>query len=335
MQRDRGVRENSTTSGGAFVNSGDFGFRGSMFPSIFGGKDPFDDPFFTRPLGGMFGSDMYTSGAPANNLQHANRSKGPVIEELDSDAEAELEKKQENDVTDAAWANKNPLVEHPEDQDNGKSTCFPFIVCRSGLSAYNIPNLTDHGKSKSKGREVSFNTNHNNVDRNRAHTKSASFQRVTYGGINGAYYTATTTRTTGSDGVTLEESKQADRTTGQATHTISRGIQDKGHSVTRKLDSDGKVDTVQTLHNLNEDELVGFEQAWKGNTDRHLHGHPVDFPGNSGNIAAGHGQLAPWGGYPDPFKDFSGRHGMQNFDRSFQAQSSGGKPKKIVTINIE
>ncbi|XP_011090624.1 uncharacterized protein LOC105171251 isoform X2 [Sesamum indicum] len=257
MQRDREVRENSTTSGGPFVNSGDFGFRGSTFPSIFGGKDPFDDPFFTRPFGGLFGSDVYSSGAPADNLQHANRSKGPVIEELDSDAEGELEKKQENDVTDATWANKNPLVEHPEDQDN------------------------DHGKSKSKAREVSFNTNHNNVEGNRSHTRSASFQRVTYGGINGAYYTATTTRTTGSDGVTLEESKQADRTTGQATHRISRGIQDKGHSVTRKLDSDGKVNTMQTLHNLNEDELLGFEQAWRGNTDRLSHGDRFDFPGKS------------------------------------------------------
>lgn len=78
--------------------------------------------------------------------------------------------------------------------------------------------------------------------------------------------------------VTIEESKQADRTTGQATHRISRGIHDKvnlgnelnsyilfynelvlqlilvvqGHSVTRKLEPDGKVDTVQTLHNLDE-----------------------------------------------------------------------------------
>ncbi|KAK4414685.1 hypothetical protein Salat_2881500 [Sesamum alatum] len=309
MQRDRGVRQNSTTSGGPFVNSGDFGFRGSMFPSIFGGKDPFDDPFFSRPFGGLFGSDISSSGGPANLQQHANRSKGPVIEELDSDAAGELEKKQEND---AAWANKNPLVEHPEDQDNG------------------------HGKSNSKGREVSFNTNHNNVEGKRSHTRSASFQRVTYGGINGAYYTATTTRTTGSDGVTLEESKQADSTTGQATHRISRGIQDKGHSVTRKLDSDGKVDTMQTLHNLNEDELVGFEQAWRGSADRHLHGaDPFDFPKNSGNIPARHGQLAARGGFPDPFKEISGGHGMQSFDRGFQAQSSGGKPKKVVTINIE
>lgn len=26
----------------------------------------------------------------------------------------------------------------------------------------------------------------------------------------------------------------------------------QGHSVTRKLNADGKVDTVQTLHNMNE-----------------------------------------------------------------------------------
>lgn len=119
MQRDREVRENSNTSGDPFVNFGDFGFRGSMFPSIFGGKDPFDDPFFTRPFGGGFGSDMSSSRGPGN-LQHANRSKGPVIEELDSDPEGELEKEEEDDVSDAAWANKNPLVEHPDDQDNGK-----------------------------------------------------------------------------------------------------------------------------------------------------------------------------------------------------------------------
>ncbi|KAK9277327.1 hypothetical protein L1049_006868 [Liquidambar formosana] len=34
----------------------------------------------------------------------------------------------------------------------------------------------------------------------------------------------------------------------------------------------GKVDTMQTLHNLNEDELTGFEEAWKGNARKHLPG---------------------------------------------------------------
>lgn len=74
----------------------------------------------------------------------------------------------------------------------------------------------------------------------------------------------------------------------------------QGHSVTRKLNSDGKVDTMQTLHNLNEglfllpvtltqlhdfpcvssnradcymlDELAGFEKSWKGNSKAPLPG---------------------------------------------------------------
>ncbi|GFZ06957.1 hypothetical protein Acr_18g0011270 [Actinidia rufa] len=72
--------------------------------------------------------------------------------------------------------------------------------------------------------------------------------------------------------LTLEESKKADTATGQATHQIARGIHAKGHMVTRKLNSDGRVNTMQTLHNLNEDELSGFEEAWKGNARNHLPG---------------------------------------------------------------
>lgn len=76
--------------------------------------------------------------------------------------------------------------------------------------------------------------------------------RVTYGGVDGAYYTSTRTTKAGTDGVSnflrascfivgfssgsnvvilnkvvLEETKEADRTTGQAKHKISRGIHDK------------------------------------------------------------------------------------------------------------
>ncbi|KAI5017511.1 hypothetical protein ZWY2020_042399 [Hordeum vulgare] len=35
---------------------------------------------------------------------------------------------------------------------------------------------------------------------------------------------------------------------------------------------DGKVDSTQILHNLNEDELRGFEESWKGNAGQHLPG---------------------------------------------------------------
>ncbi|KAM7275978.1 hypothetical protein ACFE04_017844 [Oxalis oulophora] len=119
-----------------------------------------------------------------------------------------------------------------------------------------------------EGKIVSYRDEQKRVDPTQPQTSTFSFSKVTYGGINGAYYTSTKTRTAGGDGVVVEESKEADTTTGQATHRLSRGIHDKGHSVTRKLNSDGKVDMVQTLHNLNEDELPGFEKAWKGTTSK-------------------------------------------------------------------
>lgn len=203
MQRDREVKENSNTSGSPFDSFGGFGFRGSMFPSIFGGKDPFDDPFFSRPYGSLFGSGMFSSNSPGN-VQHTSRSKGPVIEELDSDAEEVPEGEEEDDVNSTAWLNRNPLVEHPEDQGNGKLDASCFYHLQNGVCLLTIvPNMADQGKSTSKRREVSYTTNHDKVEIKQPPTHSVSFQRVTYGGINGAYYTATTSRRTGNDGVCL------------------------------------------------------------------------------------------------------------------------------------
>lgn len=286
MQRDRKVRSNSNPGDFQFDNFGGFGFRDSMFPSIFGGKDPFDDPFFSRPRGDLFGSGSFRSNSDSN-LQQRSKLKAPVIREMDSDSE-------EEEMDDAAWSNRNPVVEHPDDQTN------------------------DHGKSSSNGREISHTSNYNKAKVSQPQTRCVSFQRVTYGGVNGVYYSATTSRRSGSDGVTIEESKQADRTTGQATHRVSRGIHDKGHTVTRKLESDGKVDTVQTLHNLDEGELAGFERAWGANADRHF--QQFDFPANFGTRDSRLGQQLAAG---------------PAFGQNFLGQSDRGKPKKVVRINIE
>ncbi|CAL5442334.1 unnamed protein product [Camellia sinensis] len=54
------------------------------------------------------------------------------------------------------------------------------------------------------------------------------------------YYTASVTRKTGDDEVVLMEINEEDKTVGEALNTISRGVHDKGHSVTMKRTSDGK-----------------------------------------------------------------------------------------------
>lgn len=289
-----------------------FGAQRSMMSSIFGGRDPFDDPFFTRPFGSMSGSAM---SGPFGDSAQVSRSKGPVIEELDNSDEGEEEEEEGYDKSarDEKYeagnnnrSDKGPIVEHPDDGDN-----------------------------EAHSKDVSYRTDSNRVQGKQPQTRGVSFRKVSYGGIDGTYYTATKTRKTGSDGVMVEESKEADRTTGQASHRLSRGLHDKGHSVTRKLNPDGKVDTMQTLHNLKEDELTGFEEAWKGNVERNFPGWSdgSNLLGNAGASASGHRTgLRDWA---LPFVDSAGGTVGMRPNNEARTDSYGGRTKKVVRINIE
>uniref|UniRef100_A0A7N0TIM2 Myeloid leukemia factor n=1 Tax=Kalanchoe fedtschenkoi TaxID=63787 RepID=A0A7N0TIM2_KALFE len=188
---------------------------------IFGGRNPFDHPFFTRP------SAAISTSPPAPTTAIATANKGPIIKQLNSDGEEEDEEEEED------------VKEEAEKKNNG-------VTNRNHRQKMDDP-------------QVAASKIH-----------SFSYRKVTYGGVDGAYRTSTVSRRTASDGVVLEESKAADKTTGQAEHRISRVIENKGHSVTRMLKPDGKVETMRTLHNLNEDELAGFEKTWEGNAGIHL-----------------------------------------------------------------
>lgn len=260
MQGTGGRRNNFFDFPDPFAGFGGFGGIGehrSLVSNFFGGKDPFDDPFFTRPFGSsMFESSFFGSGSGSspfmgrpvsglieNQASGANKPKGPVIEELHSDDEMEENKGEKENPRKQARLSKEPYVEDPDDEPR--------------------ENQIQH---------MQYGNNYNRGNHSHSQAQSFCFQSstVTYGGPDGAYYTSSRTRRTGSDGVSLEECKEADTRRRQAMHKISRGLHNKGHSVSRKLNSDGKVDTMQTLHNLNEDELAGFEEAWKDNVGKRL-----------------------------------------------------------------
>ncbi|KAK9277285.1 hypothetical protein L1049_006825 [Liquidambar formosana] len=276
MQGRGGGRDAFFDFGDPFAGFGGFGSFGgqrSLLSGFFGGQDPFGDPFFTRPFGSMFQSsfvgsngspftDMPTSGFIEHQVPQPNKLKGPIIEELNSDDEKEEGTKgtKENPRKHARLS-KEPYVEDPDDEAEGRKS--------KHLQYRNELNLVNNTQPQPQARSFTF--------------QSSS---VTYGGANGAYYTSSRTRRTGSDGLTIEECKEADTAAREASHRISRGIHNKGHSVTRKLKSDGKVDTMQTLHNLNEDELTGFEEAWKGNARKHLPGWSERF-GDHDNMGFG------------------------------------------------
>ncbi|VFQ85960.1 unnamed protein product [Cuscuta campestris] len=250
-----------------------------------------------------------------DDLPRASKPTGPVIEELDTNDDDDEEEDEEEKCGDNRhrrsrsddWTNRNPLVEHQEDQAD------------------------EHNKANSMRKNSSFG----NIEG----TRSVSYTRVTYGGINGAYLTASTSRLTGSDGRVWKETRHADTTTGEATHRISRGIHDKGHTVTRKLKSDGKVDAMETLHNLEKDDLVGFEQDWKGNTSMRMPrwNDGLDFhPQRALKYDANNNRGAPISSFltkcDSPFRD--GLGGPRP-DLDVTAHPSGGRPKKVIRINIE
>ncbi|KAH9721491.1 myeloid leukemia factor [Citrus sinensis] len=324
MQRGRGGRDPFSDFGDPFAGFGGFGGGRSLMSSFFGGRDPFDDPFFTRPFGGgMFESSFFgpPNGSPFANM-HQNafienqppqpkRSRGPIIEELNSDDEKEQAAEEKNDNSRKHGRSSNgPVVERPEDEAEERKN--KHLQHRNDYSRYNV---AQHQPQ--------------------THSYTFSSSTVSYGGANGAYYTSSKTRRTGSDGVTFEESKEADTSTRQASHRVSRGLHNKGHSVARNLNSDGKVDTMQTLHNLDEDELDGFEEAWNGNARKVLPGWTGSFIGHNemGSVSGGQNHQAGRGGWALPSVEQSQNSGRVALDGSGSSQKHhAGRMKNASNV---
>ncbi|KAJ7295042.1 hypothetical protein O6H91_05G077500 [Diphasiastrum complanatum] len=243
-----------------------FGFgTGRSLINDFFSRDPFDDPFFTRPFGGIFasgGGGLFGSGgllgqqglfgpgfSPFADQGHAfleQRSfnpqpegrRGPIIEELDEDH------------PDASGAHprsiQEPIVEHPDDE---------VRPAEQSRDSRNIMRRNcSNNESGTNFQSYSF--------------QSSSF---TYGGQDNAYYTSSTRRAACSNGVLAEEHHEKD-SSGKEAHRISRGIKDKGRSITRKRNAEGRDDMVDTLHNLREDETGDFEKDWETAAERSLPG---------------------------------------------------------------
>ncbi|XP_027113060.1 uncharacterized protein [Coffea arabica] len=245
---------------------------------LFGGKDPFDDPFFSEPFGGFFGEkNPFADPFFASPFGYPPASRKQIsIEEINPD--------DDDDGANISNAGKELSVRNPNYHANGSGSSF-------------------------------------------------SYRRVAYGDQDGMYYTCSEGRMNGGDGVFLAEMKEEDKIVGESLHTISKGIHDKGHSVTKKNSSDGRADSLQTLHNLHEGELKGFEENWKNNADKHLPGWSSGFNKleNSGaNLIGWDGfpTWSGWGGWAPPSIEYFGDAGAAEPDGE-------GRRKKVVRVNVE
>ncbi|KAM7257791.1 hypothetical protein ACFE04_013532 [Oxalis oulophora] len=329
------------------------GSNSMMIPSLFGqGRDPFDDPFFTRPFA-MFDSNFFGPSAfpfpgmhpfgtttpfpgmhptgfidqqQPHHPSEATR-RGPIIEELNSDDEQE--EKSDN------------VQKKGNNRKHGRSSKQPYVQDPDEEEVEQVSSLTVEvaflAERRSKQLHLQFMNNASRVHemqprQHQGHSFTFHSSSVTYGGSNGAYYTSSNTKRTGSDGLTFEESKEADSATGQASHRISRALHKKGHSLERKLNSDGRVDSKQTLHNLNEDELGGFEEAWNGKAQKQLPGWNGNFGGhNMGINSIEHNAGQTGGGWALPSTEQTDQAGRVMADTS-RAHHHSRRPKGSVVM---
>ncbi|RZS08841.1 hypothetical protein BHM03_00039864, partial [Ensete ventricosum] len=136
MQRGRGGRDDFFGFGDPFSGFGGFGRPGSLMSSFFGGRDPFDDPFFTQPFGSLMGPSMLgpsmfagrgslfgeTSNAGfLEQVPPVNKSKGPIIQELSDDDDdgggegEKADKEQKENPRKHSRTSKEPFVQDPDE----------------------------------------------------------------------------------------------------------------------------------------------------------------------------------------------------------------------------
>lgn len=237
----------------------EFGGRNADFPGFFD-RDPFDDPFFKEPLGKFFGSSSGFFGPPSGVLRRIQggdptdgmRStqqqgrRGPVIEELSGD--------QESSNPSHAKSIEVPIVEHPDDENEESD------------------DLKRYSSAYVRNRDIDPKHDNYLSSYPKCTSQSYSFSSVTYGGPGGTYYKSSTARRAGADGVVEEEHEEHDSTTRQETKRLSRGLWNKGHSVTRKRYAEGSENYVETLHNLTEEEKNDFDEDWRRQAEKSLPG---------------------------------------------------------------
>lgn len=140
-RRSRGGRDEFFDFGDPFAGFGGFPSQRGLVSGFFGGRDPFDDPFFRNPFGSVFESsffggpgipfaNMHASGFLDHQAPEPKRPRGLIIEEINSDDEKEAGKESKN----SKKSSKEPLVEDPDDEGEGE-TCLDCFVCILALLA--------------------------------------------------------------------------------------------------------------------------------------------------------------------------------------------------------
>ncbi|BBN03242.1 hypothetical protein MPTK1_2g21950 [Marchantia polymorpha subsp. ruderalis] len=242
-----------------------FGGRPSFLSDMFDNDPFFSDPFLNRPFGSLFGNPSNLFGPsgffsqslfppfppPPQILQEAFHRQIPVEDLIFNSAPEggrtsvhieEVPDDHDDGGNVGPKSNQEPIVEHPEDDDNKNTEIVHYQPAPSTRTSQSVSN------TRSTNLPVSY---------------SYQSSSVTYGGTNGPYYASHSSRRIGPDGVYEEEHQEKDLAAGKESHKILHGLGNKGRALTRKRNAEGREEKFETLHNLALDEVQDFERKWE------------------------------------------------------------------------
>ncbi|KAL2644212.1 hypothetical protein R1flu_011799 [Riccia fluitans] len=338
--------QNLHGGGGLFPGFGDpfaalGGFERPGFLSDMFANDPFlNDPFFTRPFGSLFGNSgglfgpsnflgqtpfpqpgfpingrqIFIDERPSNPPPPETHRRGVHIEEVPEDHDVG----EDTGLT----SNREPIVEHPEDEAAESAG--------AELTLYQ-PEVPTH-------RSRTSNALPGQLSANAPFTYSYQSSSVTYGGANGPYYAAHSSRRRGSDGVYEEQHAEKDMTSGREHHHVVHGLGNKGRALTRKRNAEGREEKFETLHNLADDEVHNFERTWETHAEQAFPRHrSLSQRLGSGSGTRSRAALLSHDGMvagsastqdPGPVSDQDARPGSRQGARPGSRQASTQSPKK-------
>lgn len=131
MQSERDTRDGVSRSRGLLDSFQGFGSRRSMFPSLFGGRDPFGDPFFIRLIGSIFESSMFGPSSGSSDTPESGRANKISVEELNSDDEGGEDKvtgDERDNIGKQSVSGKEPSIEHPDDVVDGSEISTSLLL---------------------------------------------------------------------------------------------------------------------------------------------------------------------------------------------------------------
>ncbi|GBG81754.1 hypothetical protein CBR_g33932 [Chara braunii] len=262
-----GFEEPFPSFGSAFGMMGGMGGGQSLFGSFFQ-NDPFStDPFFTRPfehmdsmfqrMGSMFGGPMLSGfeQQPRQFLQdrpaHTEGRTGPTIEEIPDDAP--VDEQAQSSSRRRSGGSQEPIVEHPDDEEETQHR-----------------RRSDHHRNHARDHHGANDV----ASRPAGGAQVFSFSSVqSYsrdGSGPGNYYSKSTTTRMGPDGVADQQTREQDSRSNTDKLKYVRALGSKARSVLRTRKADGEEESLQTLHNLEEEEAATFDDQWQQKAERAL-----------------------------------------------------------------